>query len=375
MGRAAFCSAQSSNRTKINVVYEYQLEVEDTLRAGSTQDVLTLIDGGIVGYLQGNLPEQSSSGPLVKFNQSSSEIFSACFTDNDECSLVRSSIEVSIQGEKPELAVEFVTLQLVQKYLEKVTTDDNHFIATYKYPTMVSSLAEFKMYAVADTMTDTEIAVVQKTFNEVFGAIVFAMEGDTEIVDAKFLYQDLLDVVDAVTGSATILYTQLRISGYCRNCVSDDFEAVIVDVINSNLPAFQNKLKVNANAVGSAYFDGVSSIAYSVPVLPDPLPPVKDASIFDETPPEADNKQPWFLWFGLSMAILVLCAGCYMVYNDNRVYEKDAISTSDSSQPQDSEFVSEGDVEGSMDADDEEYQAKAGDQADEADSNYEVYVF
>jgi hypothetical protein len=332
------CFAQQ--KPTINVEFEYQLEVQDSQIAGSTTDALGTIDGGILEALQNNFPEKNGSGfYLVKFNGIESEIFSACFTANDECSLVRSKIEVMYQAGKPEHAVEFVTLQQVQDYLASISMVNNNIIASYGYPSMVSSLAQLQMNTVQGRMNDTEIKVVEDTFTEVFGAIMFAMEGDTEIVEGRFLFQDLLG------SSEQTLSTDLRISGYCRDCTMAQFEQTVEGVINGNIPAFQNRLMVNSNALGSTYFNGVSTIEFSVPELPEELPAIGDSSIFDETAPTVENKQPWFVWFGLTMGILVIFCGCYMIVKDNVEYEKEELSTSDESN-MDGEFVSRDEEDG-----------------------------
>lgn len=337
-----FCSAQP--RSTLNVGFEYQLEVEDVQSTGSTTDALEIVDGTILDRLQKNFPQKDDTGAfLVEFNTIESQIFSACFTDNDQCSLVRSSIEVVYDAGKPEHSVEFVTLQLVQDFLASISMGKKGVFASYAYPSMVSSLAQFQMNIVMDRMTDTEIKVLEATFAEVFGAIVFAMEGDTEVVDVKFLFQDLL-------GSfAQTLSAELRIAGYCRDCTMAQFEQIVVDTINGNLPAFQTKLKVNSNALNSTYFDRVSSITFSVPELPETLAPIGDASIFDETPPTVENKLPWFLWFGVALAILVICCGCYMIFRENAEYEKEDFSTSEEgSQAYDSQFASGDEEDGTF---------------------------
>lgn len=336
------CSAQQ--RPTVNVEFEYQLEIQNSERAGSTADALNIIDGAILERLQRSLPDRvngSQNGALlVNFNTIQSEIFSACFTDNDECSLVRSKIEVVYQEGKLEHSVEAVTLQLVEDYLASISMGNNDIIASFAYPTMVSSLAQFRMTTVLGRMTDTEIKVLEDTFTEVFGAIVFAMEGDTDVIDVKFLYQDLLGSLDQT------LSADLRISGYCRECSMAQFEQIVGDVITQNIPAFQNKLTRNSNALGSSYFDGVSTTQFSVPELPETLPPIGDTSIYDQSAPTVDNKQPWFLWFGISMAILVICCGCYMIVKDNIEYEKEELSTSDESEAYESEFMSGDEEEG-----------------------------
>jgi hypothetical protein len=335
-------SAQYNNT--VEVEFEYQLEVQDTTTSGTTADVLDYIDENMMGDLRGKLPGVNAEGiPRVEFVGIQSEIYSVCFTDSDECSLVRSSIKVVVQEKKSEQAAEYVTLELVQSYLDQISSSNKGLTTTYGYPSIVSSLAEFQMSYVDGRMTDREIKILEKRFMEVFGAIVLAIEGDTEIRDVKFLYQALLaDSVNTPSGTSSMT-ADLRIAGYCRDCTSLDFQTIVVEVIEENTPAFMNKLRTDSN---STYFSGVTNITCSVPQLPDPLGPVSDASIFDKKVPVVNNKQPWFLTFGIVMAILIVCGGCYFVVQDSIAYEKDHYSTGDDSCDDDDDDAFDEEVEG-----------------------------
>lgn len=368
-----------SQRTNVSVSFEYQLEVSDSKQLGSTRDQLDLIDSAMLGVLQTELPLRENSGrPKVQFESIESEIFSACFTENDECSLVRSTISISYVGDKPKHSVEFVTLRMVQDYFNATSIANNNIYTTYTFPTLVSSLAQFRMWTVTERMNDDEIKVMEETFEEVFGAIVFAIEGDTEVVDSTFLYQDLLKNNASFEGEGLVLSTDLLVAGNCRDCTDAQYEEVIVKVINDNIPAFRNKLRINANAIGSDYFNTVEGILFNVPELPTDLPPIEDMSIYDKQAPDVRNPQPWFLWFGVSVATLILCFGACLIATDSGLLDiddflKDEFSTSQS----DSEMSEEDDTEG-LD------QIEAGSQDDEEgtevgttegkNSRYEVHV-
>lgn len=330
----AYAFQHAVEASTINVEFEYQLEVQDSQAAGSIADALGVIDGVILSKLQNQLPEINKEGNhLVKFSNIQSRIFSACFTSSAACSLVRSSIEVVFEGARPGHSVEVVALQLVEEYLEEVTASDNHIIALYRYPFSVSMLTTVQLSNVAEEMSSNDIKILENTFLQVFGAIVYAIEGDTEIRSAKFLYQDLLVLDDRKRGVADTLSADLRISGYCRDCTQPEFQEVVVRVIEQSAHIFMNRLKLNSNDQGSAFFDGVNIIAFSVPQLPDPMQPISDSSIYDAKAPTIRNRQPWFLWFGTSMAVLIVCVGCYFVIEDSMDYEKDDdYSTGESSE-------------------------------------------
>ena len=321
-------SAQNTTEaTTISVKFEYQLEVPDSRTDGNTTDILYDIDELILGELQDMLPDADSNGTnLVEFVSIQSQIYNTCFTASDQCIVVRSNLNVAFQGAKSGHAVEVVTLELLQNLLEGISTIDKGVIASYSYPSVVSSLATFEMSPVTGSMPDLATHVLEISFLEVFGAVVFAIEGDTEARDAKFLYQELL------RDDKTSITAHLRVSGFCRECTSFDFEQVVGQVVKENIPTFMAKLKSNANSLGSAYFDGVRDIAFSLPQQSESVGPVTDPTIFDEKAPIVENRQPWFLWFGITMALLIVGGGCYFVVKDSIAEEKDEYSTGDSSE-------------------------------------------
>ena len=124
-------------RTSVTVGFEYQLEVNSVARVGTTEDVLGNIDSEILGALQKALPNggsQEGELPNVKFDKIDSEIFSACFTKSEQCSLVRSTISIHYEAEKPANSVEFVTLGLVQSYLKDYSRSNALVSISYAYP-------------------------------------------------------------------------------------------------------------------------------------------------------------------------------------------------------------------------------------------------
>jgi hypothetical protein len=346
-------NAQSS-RNSVTVTYEYQLEVNNgtdgdgfqDVVTSSTQDTLSFMDRTILSSLQNMLPNNgmtaSSPGnlPNVQFFDIQSEIFSACFTSSDQCSLVRSSILVTYEGDKPKHAVERVSYRLIREYLEEFNNEQ--VLITYMYPMIVSNLAQFQLSSVdTTTMGDVEIDVMEKSFIEVFGATVAAMEGDTEITDVRFIFQDikLNDGGDdrlllrRQLSPTNTLSADLYTHGYCRLCTENEYASIVNSEINSNLGAFVSKLKSNGEAKGSNYFDNVTDIAFDVPELPPGLPAIDDASLYDSAPPQTSSILPWFFFFGITVAILVVVCGIYVICKDLRDLddEKDELSTSSES--------------------------------------------
>ena len=358
----------SSNRTEVAIEYEYQLEVNKTESTGTIEDVLGNLDSTILRNLQDSLPNGQTTEddelPNVTYTDVSSDVFSACFTKSEQCNLVKSKISISYEGTKPPHSVEFVSLRLVQGFLKNFASMNNNVIVNYAYPLMVESLAQFQMDTVQERMSDVEIQVLEETFVEVFGAIVFAIEGDTDIVDAIFVYQDLIRQrrnlsPDNSTTSSTAniplieededesvnreytLSTDMKISGFCRDCTSSQFGDIVNGVIINNINAFQNKLKTNAMDVDTVYFTNVTSTSFAVPQLPDELPPIQDKSIFDNEPPETESKVPWFLIFGIVVASLIVIAGVFMIRREESIGDKEEFSTSDDNSGEEGESYDE----------------------------------
>lgn len=401
LASSAFAQA---DRTEITVGFEYQLEVNKIERTGTTEDVMGNINSNIIGALQEALPNGGSVSdeelPNVKFASINSKIFSACFTKSEQCSLVRSDILVSYEGDKTEHDLEFVTLNLVQEYLTQYSKTNALVYVKYAYPSMVKTLTQFKMQIVNGRMTPTEVGVMESTFHEVFGAIVFAFEGDTDVVDAKFLYQDLFDVENVIednlfklenNNTATkeegnkplwgeyVLTADLEIRGYCRDCISSEFGEIVNIAIVDNLPAFQNKLKSNGASTGSWYFENVTDVSFAVPELPSELPPIEDDTIFDTEAPVVETKNPWFLPFGITCAFVIIVVGAYVIYKDRADLDKEEFSTSESDVSYGSE-VEEGEEytngEGTFELDDYQVETIANtEEGDGQNSKYEVYVF
>ena len=392
----------ATGRTEIDVAYEYQLEVNSVQTTGSTSDVLQRIDNEILATLQETLPNgyvtDPNDLPNVKFESVSSEIFSACFTTSEQCSLIRSNILVSYEGAKPDHSVEKVTLNLVQEYLAAFQDATSATMITYEYPRAVESLAQFRMGPVITRMGTIERNVLESTFLEVFGAIVAAIEGDTLVQDVQFLYQDLFPFQESETeANDYTLATDVRVTGYCRDCSSQEFGDMVDRVITQNLAAYKNKLMSNGDGASSDFFSHITELSYKVPELPSKLPPIEDQSIFDGKPPEVRRAVPWFLFLGIALGVCVILFGSFAIYSDKIEFlDKEDFSTSDSEgygEEEEDEETGNGEEEATEYAEESQFADGTYDGIDdyqvetiapttteegtnaETKSDYEVYVF
>lgn len=325
-----------SENMKTNVSFEYKLEVSSVEQSGSSQVILDQIDSMIISKLQRNLPNGQSLNemvqPSVVFESINSQIYSECFTQSDECALVRSTVLVSYEGVRSQDALHIVTLHMVKQFLEDYDKNHDNVSVKYMFPIMVTTLIDLELSGAVTTMKETDVAVLESTFLQVFGAILFAIEGDTDITSAQYIYQHLTDS----------LTTQLRINGVCRTCTSDTFGATVGVIVTSNLDHFTEELQKNTNAIGSSVFDNVKEITYSVPEPPKELPNIEDEKIFDNAPPQVSHAQPWFLWTGIALAVIILAIAIYIVKKDNEAFEKGE-ETSDSSDSESGEgFTNDG---------------------------------
>ena len=397
-------------RTNVTVYFEYKLEIFNSASTGSTKQVLGNIDGNFTSTLQQELPNGGSQNqgelplPNVIFETIDSTVFSQCFTKADECDLIHSNIIVSYVGPKPKHSIELVTIDLVQKYLKTITAIHPNVVITYQYPMVVQTLTQFSISRVGGPLGDVQVGILENTFLEVFGAIVYAAEGDTQIIDSQFLYQELYLEKQRRLGNSSnvfnsspsktaetqasnanyMLVTNMLVTGYCRFCTSTSFGSMVDAVISQNLIAYAATLKANGNDNSTKYFDNVSNITFSVPELPNFLPPSTDNSIFDSQPPHVHEKQPWFLWFGLSLGLCFLFTGCYWIYNGGVLYEgKEEASTSESEGDDEEgievedgdEYVEESQFEDGTYQDLEEVETVVPTETRDGQDTTEVYVF
>jgi hypothetical protein len=335
----------NSNINSITIQYEYQLEVNygdvlaltDSARNTnnlSVQQVLqTKIDINLLESLQSKLPHAgittSTSVPNVRFVNVQSTVYSACFTRSDECGLVRTQLTVDYDGNKPDYSMERVAYQLVQHYLADIAgNSQRQILITYLYPYLVSSLAQFQLDPAVEVMSVVDVAVVEQTFLEVVGATVAAMEGDTEIEDVQFIYQDLLSNVNeeenddtSANNTDTInrtIQADFKIHGICRECSNTEFAGIVNAIIPTRLDALQSMLRQNGRAQSTTFFDSIASISFGVPRMPDDLPDTEHPNLYDTEATSPTSHFPVFFILGIISTLIILGSGIFFIWKDIR---------------------------------------------------------
>ena len=320
------------------------------------ENVLDGIDSNIIATLQERIPNGSviegKNLPNVQFDTITSRFVHVCFTDSDTCKWVKSRLQVNYAGKKPDHSVERVTLALVQDYLNDYFSSDPLVAvrATYAYPLTHSSVGRFQLSPVnGSTMTASQREYFEKTFYDVFNAITFSIDGDTALTDAYFVYQHVTEIIpDYDEGEMININTKqfsvsvdLKYYGKCRYCNEEEFVQIIDGLIETNLEAFQKRLKNgrtssfddnhnsnnNNNNNNVDYFQSVEEVTYSLPELPDGLPPIEDVSIFDMKVSTKSTSLPWYLSVGIVISILMIIAGVLVVTRDQQQLKKEGQNT------------------------------------------------
>lgn len=328
----------------IAVQFEYRLEVNhDTVFAMTSKEdarssTITIeqvlrseIAGPLLESLQSMLPHGGVTAhnngmmPNVRFVSSSSNIFSACFTDSDACALVRTTLQVEHDGPKPPFAIERATYKLVKEYFDNVTKNgQSRIIVTYLYPFWVSSAAQFRLSPMGSSLLTTDaVEIMEASFLEVVGATVAAIEGDSEIKDIRLIYQDLM--FDDENPNATIhnntLSADFVVQGICRECSDKEFAGVVNDIIPSNLGAFRNRLQQNGAFTNITYFSTVERIDFDVPKPPLDLPSIQYESLYDTKVPSKGSNLPIFFFLGIFFAVGIILTGFFFIWKDVQDYE------------------------------------------------------
>jgi hypothetical protein len=337
-------------RTEISIQFEYMLEVEGTHKSGSSHLVVAQIDSSILDEFQDEfqktLPAEESPKdgdlPSIFFTEVESDIFGECSftTASGECSLVRTNVLVSYQEEKSERSIEFVTLGLAQNFLADFSARFSNVRSRYMFPRMEQSVAQFTILGVDQHLNSEDIETLESTILEVFGDTLFSVGGDTDILDAKYIYQEQKD---------NKLEMHMMLTGVCQTCTSESFGEIVDVVVASTLDNFLLDLMENANAIGSTTFDSAASVLYSTPEEPKFLDSLdEDTFVIDES--TEITKHSWFFWFGIC-AFLILGAGIIDFRKglgaseksgDNLSYKcdtSDSSEASDSDEPDDMEDI------------------------------------
>lgn len=351
-------------KSPVMVEFEYQMEVN----GGATPvDVQSKIDSNILAALQAMLPSggplttatgATTSMPNVRFEDVSSDIFSLCFTTADECALVRSRILIQFDGQKPEYSVERVALRLIRNYLQTVNAQSSELILTYQYPFLIGSTIQFELSPVDSEMEYIEKWIMLESFMEVFGTIVNAIEGDTIILDANFVYQDVKassnetssirrgnDFDTETTVGPFVLSSTFQLLGACRNCRRAEFSGMVNAVIQGNLPVYRSKLQRNGAFANTTYFVNVTEISFHVPKPPQFLDPTEDEALYNAQAPQAERIYPWFFYFGLALAFSIITVGFWFIRQELVLYAKEEYNEkadSDFSTSSESDEVSDG---------------------------------
>jgi hypothetical protein len=363
----------STNTISVIIQYEYRLELNqetyfeatsenknDTRQSSiNLQQVLNdEIDSNLLETLQSMLPyggitaqndgiDNTTALPKIRFLSATSDLYSACFTDSDVCGLVRATLHVEYDGPEPPHSVERAVYQLIQEYLDSITQKQGQrqIIISYLYPVWVECLIQFQLSPVTRRIdTNMEMNIMTKTFLEVVGATVAAMEGDTEIRDIQLLYQDLIEEKEEVmvanatnTIAATSLSADFIVLGVCRDCSDTDFAGLVHEVIPSYLDAYRSRLQQNGYQSNSSYFSKVDQVEFTVPRPLSDLEPIEDEALYDTQGPVITySRVPIFVIFGMLFAVCILATGVFFVWKEIQEgydYEKDddAISTTSDS--------------------------------------------
>mmetsp|Transcript_13367 Transcript_13367/g.33640 ORF Transcript_13367/g.33640 Transcript_13367/m.33640 type:complete len:392 (+) Transcript_13367:184-1359(+) len=317
-------------RTFMTVEFDYKLEANRTLPGQTAngddnifskyplQDALQDIETDFIPIIQERLPNggvpDGKTTPDVQFNTVTSRFINMCFTESETCKWVKTRINLSFVGDRPKAALERATLDLARGYLQDVSDASELIRTTFVYPMIYSSTVQFTFSQVRGAMSDSDIEDLERSFYEVYQAIVGALDGDTDVSEAHFVYQ-------IVTGDS--LLVNIKYFGKCRYCSEEE----LIEIVNGQIEANQRTMLNHVKSHGrSNYFDFVNEVEYSLPVQYVELPPI-DAEIMDATAPSAIKRIPWFLYLGAGAAIVVICTGVLVICKDQKELRKEEVST------------------------------------------------
>jgi hypothetical protein len=371
------CNADEipSLRTFMTVEFDYKLEAnatitsridnitttdtyEDNIFSKPLEDALLDIDTDLIATIQERIPNggitEEKPIPDVQFNSVNSRFINMCFTESDACKWVKSRIKLSFAENRPKSAMERATLDLVREYLEDVSESNPAVYAMYVYPMIHSSTVQFDFSPVDGPMSDEDIEDFETSFYNVYNAIVNALDGDTDVSEAFFVYQDVQD--------SNKLSVNLKYYGKCRYCSKEELAEILNGEIESNEQTFLSNLKLQSR---STFFQRVEEVSFSVPQPLSELPPI-DSSIIDGSAAVATKSIPWLLYVGAAAAVVVIFTGVYVICKDQKDLRKEEASTgNESSSFEGNHHEGDGDVENNDDAG-----KKNG-----MHSDYEVYVY
>jgi hypothetical protein len=181
---------------------------------------------------------------------------------------------------------------------------------------LVSGTGRFQMRPVARPMNDEEIGIFEGCFSDVFASVVYAFDGDTEITNSKFIYQDF-SPADEENSTITV---DVKFFGQCRHCDNFQFVSIVEGVIQDSMmqDAFQDQLIYHGSNQNTTYFDDLKMVTYSARAMPSGTPDVGDKSIYDTAAPSTSTGQPWFLYVGVVLVLLIVIFGVALIYWDQK---------------------------------------------------------
>jgi len=379
-------------RTFMMVEYDYKLETntsstkttdserEDNIFSDNhpLEDALIDIDTDLIATIQDRIPngviQEGQTMPDVEFTSVNSRFINMCFTESDACKWVKSRIKLSFIGNRPKFAMERVTMSLVREYLQDINESNPSINAMFVYPMIHSSNVQFEFSPVDGLMTDSDLEALESSFYNVYNAIVAELDGDTDVTEGLFVYQDVNELPGEEQGNK--LSVDLKYYGKCRYCSEAELAEVVNQSIESNLDVFLRLLKKESN--NSTYFQQAEEISFSVPKPPEALPPINQA-IIDTEPPKASKSIPWFLYLGAVAAVIVISTGLIVIAKDQKELRKEDASTGEESSVFEETHHEKGDIEvkGSLGDDSENSSSLRTDSVDSKGmhSDYEVYVY
>jgi hypothetical protein len=326
------------------------------------EDALLDIDTDLIAIIQERIPNggvtEEKPIPDVQFNTVNSRFINMCFTESDACKWVKSRVKLSYAGNRPRMAMERTTLDLIRTYLEDLSDSDPLVRTTFAYPMIHSSTVQFEFTPVNGPMSDEDIEDFETSFYNVYHAIVNALDGDTDVSEAFFVYQDVQE--------SNKLSVNLQYYGKCRYCSQEELTEVVNEEIESSTHLFLSNLKVKSS---SKYFDPVEDISFSVPEPLSELPPIDD-SMIDGSTSVASKSIAWRLYAGAcAAAIVILASACVICKDQKELHKEDASTGNESSSFEGNEHEGDDtDLENNISTDDAA--KKNG-----MHNDYEVYVY
>lgn len=328
---------QNSNQgNRLTIVFDYQLQLNRTTEDSATIDDLlnnsnevelleqqqTSIDDALLQDLRDQFTIPSIATTLQH----------PCYTESDVCGWMQTNIVVVQKNKKNSATtLERSILRHVQERLEAMNhsnfTGVTSMHTTYAYPMWNEGTGRFQLNGdLHRTMQENELEIIQRSFEQVFGEIVAAREGDTQLQQLHMLYQDL-----ATDGDTSSLRMDFSYAGICRLCQTTDFIKMLESLFQDPmlLEAFTNRLKYDGTGSNSAYFDSVKSVTFSHRDMPKDMSASGDESTYGAA--SASSKQlPWFLWLAVALVVLILATGFFCIHRDQQELMKESdISTDD----------------------------------------------